>query len=110
MNKGVIFKLLFSAISEARILKSLSHTNIVKGFGFRIEEKQFLLLMELMKESVRQRIMRTPAMRLEEKEALRILQQALEGLVFLHTFKPKPIVHRDIKCLYCFDFSIFLMI
>uniref|UniRef100_A0A914XDH3 Protein kinase domain-containing protein n=1 Tax=Plectus sambesii TaxID=2011161 RepID=A0A914XDH3_9BILA len=27
------------------------------------------------------------------------MQQALEGLVHLHTLKPKPIVHRDIKCL-----------
>lgn len=88
------------AISEAKKLKNLAHPNIVKGYGFRAEEKQFLLFMELMCESVAQKIHRSVEKRLGEKEAFQVLQQALEGLVFLHTLKPKPIVHRDIKCEY----------
>jgi serine/threonine protein kinase len=97
------FQILLSAICETRKLKSLSHDNIVKGYGFKIEEKQFLLFTEQMKESVKQKIARTPERRLEEEEMLRILQQTLEGLVYLHTFKPQPIVHKDIKCNYYFS-------
>uniref|UniRef100_A0A914V9N6 Protein kinase domain-containing protein n=1 Tax=Plectus sambesii TaxID=2011161 RepID=A0A914V9N6_9BILA len=91
-------QILLLTASEARKMKMLDHPNIVKGYGFKIDEKQFLLFMELMTESVAQKIHRINEKRLNESEAFQILQQALEGLVFLHTLKPKPIVHRDIKC------------
>jgi serine/threonine protein kinase len=77
---------------------SISHKNIVKAFGYKIEESRFLLFMELMVESVRDKILRSNGKKLDEHEALAILQQVLEGLVHLHTLKPEPIVHRDIKC------------
>lgn len=63
-----------------------------------MEENRFMLFMELMTESVREKIRRNPGQRLVEAEAFRILQQALEGLVYLHYLKPKPIIHRNIKC------------
>uniref|UniRef100_A0A914W334 Protein kinase domain-containing protein n=1 Tax=Plectus sambesii TaxID=2011161 RepID=A0A914W334_9BILA len=89
---------LMMAMNEARKLTTIDHENIVKGLGFEIGREWFMLVMELMKETVRNKIDRAFGQRLLEKEALNILQQALEGLVYLHTLEPKPIVHRDLKC------------
>uniref|UniRef100_A0A914W1N1 Protein kinase domain-containing protein n=1 Tax=Plectus sambesii TaxID=2011161 RepID=A0A914W1N1_9BILA len=89
---------LMMAMTEARKLTTTDHENIVKGLGFEIGREWFMLVMKLMKETVRHKIDRAFGQRLLEKEALEILQQALEGLVYLHSLKPKPIVHRDLKC------------
>jgi serine/threonine protein kinase len=35
---------------------------------------------------------------LPEQRALRYFIQAAQGLSFLHSWKPNPIVHRDVKC------------
>uniref|UniRef100_A0A914V4T7 Protein kinase domain-containing protein n=1 Tax=Plectus sambesii TaxID=2011161 RepID=A0A914V4T7_9BILA len=86
-------KRLMFAMIEARKLSTIDHKNIVKGLGYKIEANWFVLCMELMKETVAHMIDR--AGKLEESEALKILQPALEGLVYLHRL---PIVHRDLKC------------
>lgn len=36
--------------------------------------------------------------KLSESKVMRYLKQTAEGLAYLHSRKPKPIIHRNIKC------------
>ncbi len=83
---------------EAKKLMNVKHMHIVSAYRYVREEYRFLLFMEVMERSVRDKILGLPERRLAESETFDILQQALEGLVHLHTLKPNPIIHRDIKC------------
>uniref|UniRef100_A0A914XET4 Protein kinase domain-containing protein n=1 Tax=Plectus sambesii TaxID=2011161 RepID=A0A914XET4_9BILA len=91
-------EMIYWALSEARKLKSLSSDRIVEGLGFQVEANRVVLFMELMKGSVRKIFLDGGKKQMEEDHALRILEQATEGLFYLHSLRPNPIVHRDIKC------------
>ncbi len=76
----------------------MDHPNVIKGHGFVLEKRQAMIFMELMKESIKQNILRSEEKKIDENKAFAFLQQALEGLVYLHHLSPKPIIHRNLKC------------
>jgi serine/threonine protein kinase len=78
---------------EADALKRLSHPNIVRylASGFDAEDQPFLVLEWLDGEDLRRRQRRDP---LALQQALRVVDQVLEGLAACHA---QGIVHRDLK-------------
>ena len=94
--KVQIFQTLRRAVREVSLLKQLNHHRIINFVGCYWDAKQLLLLTELMERgSIKDLLHSTP---LSEHCALRYVIQVLEGLSFLHSRKPQPIIHRDIKC------------
>ncbi len=73
------------------------HPNVVRLYSSRTCSPSggIEMWMELMKESVLNRIRREGA--LHELDARSIIRDALRGLCALHALKPRPVIHRDIK-------------
>lgn len=78
------------------MLHQLNHERIITFFGFYMDHRQVILFMEYMTGSVKDKINEKP---LSELEAMRYFKQTAEGLVYLHSRRPKAIIHRDIKCI-----------
>ena len=77
---------------EAKLLASLSHSNVAAIHGFDEEAGRRFLVMELVEgESLDQRLRLGP---LETTAALEVARQVAEGLEAAHA---KGIVHRDLK-------------
>jgi serine/threonine protein kinase len=94
------FQHLNYALNEIKKLNRLDHERIVKFFGFYLDQTQIIIFMEAINSSVKDEIKDKC---LTEFEAMDYFTQAAEGLAYLHSRKPKAIVHRDIKCcsLFC---------
>uniref|UniRef100_A0A914WU18 Protein kinase domain-containing protein n=1 Tax=Plectus sambesii TaxID=2011161 RepID=A0A914WU18_9BILA len=91
-----IKKHLTHALREMKLLHQLNHERIIGFFGFYLDQSQIIIFMEVMQGSVKDEIIKKGY--LSEIEAMNYITQAAEGLVYLHSRKPKAIVHRDIKC------------
>jgi calcium-dependent protein kinase len=78
---------------EMRIMKDLSHPNIIKGFEAFEDEQKLYLVMELC--SGKELFDRIKAKkRYSEKDAADVLNQLLQGIEYLHHHK---IAHCDLK-------------
>ena len=80
---------------ECALLSHLSHPNVVHFIGVsEAEAKQVLLVTEWLPADLRHVMDQCPDMPLSVK--LSLLQDVSYGLLYLHSMKPDPIVHRDL--------------
>lgn len=84
---------------EARILASMRHANIVAlhGVCYDHEDHPAYLIMELATHGTLQSFLESRPDPLSPEMLLWLCVDVLEGLVYLHTKQPKPIIHRDLK-------------
>ncbi|XP_071146041.1 serine/threonine-protein kinase DDB_G0283821-like isoform X2 [Mytilus edulis] len=80
---------------EFNLLNELSHINIIQVFDLFKTDTHWHLVMEFMDMGSIKGIINGKV--LKELDVKYITGQVLNGLVFLHSHIPKPIVHRDIK-------------
>uniref|UniRef100_A0A914X455 Protein kinase domain-containing protein n=1 Tax=Plectus sambesii TaxID=2011161 RepID=A0A914X455_9BILA len=73
------------------------HPKILDFKAFYLEKDHFIIFTELMNGSVK-KIMDDSKSTLPPEQALHYMIQATEGLYFLHSQRPAPVLHRDIKC------------
>lgn len=83
---------------EAQILANLQHSNLPRVTDTFIEPDgcQFLV-MDFIEGADLDHQIKTTNRPLPEAEAVRILCQVSEAVAYLHTRRPQPIIHRDIK-------------
>ncbi len=80
---------------EIRLLKTLSHENIVKLYETIDTPKQLYLIQELVRGKSLSTYLRTrQGRKLEEAEGVRIFRQVLAGIVYCHQ---NNVTHRDLK-------------
>ncbi|KAM4067100.1 kinase [Hirsutella rhossiliensis] len=79
--------------TEAKILRRISHANIVRLIFLRKRPIPLLVLECIPLQSMDEQVMKKP---FSAEETMSILQQGLSALRHLHE-REKPIVHRDIK-------------
>lgn len=85
-------------VEEAKILAGLSHTNlphVIQHFT-ELTGKQYLVMNYIAGDNLDQRVQKRGG-KLPETEALNWFKQILSGVRYLHTHKPQPVIHRDIK-------------
>lgn len=88
--------------NEFHIMQELRkdcHPNIVRYLGQNVTENCITLFMEFYMESLCQRIekKRESGQTFISKEILNYATQIAQGVEHLHTKKPHPIIHRDLK-------------
>ncbi len=80
---------------EIRVMKKLTHANIVQLYETIDTTKQLFLVMELVKgRSLYSYIRSRQSRKLEEPECMRIFRQVVAGIEYCHK---NNVVHRDIK-------------
>lgn len=78
---------------EARLLKELSHSNVVKLVDYFVEDhRAYLVLEHIDGKSLRQIVQQEG--RLDEEQVRNLARQMCEILAYLHAQSP-PVVHRD---------------
>lgn len=91
-----MFQHLTGALIKIKKLHQLNHERIIRYFGFHLDQDQIIIFMEHLTGSVRDEI--NEMEHLTEIRALHYFTQAVEGLEYLHSRRPKAIVHGEIKC------------
>jgi MAP/microtubule affinity-regulating kinase len=80
---------------EIKVLKRLTHPNIIQLLHEESKEKNHYLMLEYVQgHSLQALISKQPLKRLEEKEAVGIFTQFMRGLEYCHSL---GVAHRDIK-------------
>jgi serine/threonine protein kinase len=85
---------------EAKILKKLNHKNIIQFHDSFIFRDEFCIVTEFcdggdLEDFMNQR--KEVGQAIPYSLVVKWSKQLLEALDYMHSFKPKPIVHRDIK-------------
>ncbi len=84
---------------EASVLASLRHPNCVFMFGAAFEaDRPPILVTELMQCSVFE-LLHNPVVTLTPRRRVEMALDAASGLSYLHSHRPKAILHRDVKSL-----------
>ncbi|XP_013418258.1 interleukin-1 receptor-associated kinase 4-like [Lingula anatina] len=85
--------------TELQVLSKYRHKNLLPLLGYSSDGPQFCIVFEYMPNgSVEDRLAckeNTPPLSVEQR--LEIVKGTARGIVFLHTFDEKPLIHRDIK-------------
>jgi len=87
---------------EAKILKKLNHKHIIQFHDSFVDRDDFCIVTEFcdggdLDELIKKRRDLDPVAPLPVNLITKWTRQLLEALEYMHSFKPKPIVHRDIK-------------
>ncbi|KAI8821866.1 kinase-like domain-containing protein [Fimicolochytrium jonesii] len=82
-------------MQEVELLKSLTHTNIVKYLGFLLDENYLNIILEYMECGSLQSVMKKYNLLIPEKLAAVYSEDILRGLTYLHA---QGVVHCDLKC------------
>ncbi len=81
---------------EANILRQLKHTNLPQVTAqFVVGDRQYMVMDFIEGQNLQEKI-KSQSRPLPEIEALEIIIQICEALIYLHRQKP-PVIHRDIK-------------
>jgi len=86
-----------TALKEARALNEAKHANVIRLEGICIDDPQRMgVLMEYAEQgTLRQVLDLTPAMPAKQRQQM--MRGIMRGLAKLHSHKPKPILHGDLK-------------
>ena len=82
---------------EGRMLKSLSHPNLVQCFGFVEKDGDFYIVMEKMDLNLRTWLQQIKGKSFGPGVPVDISRQIADGLNYLHTHKSSPVIHRDLS-------------
>ena len=77
---------------EMTIAAELRHPNLVLFIGATIINKEPVILMELLPTNLNEELKK-----LTKEDIISISQDVTRGLIYLHQWNPKPILHRDIS-------------
>lgn len=83
---------------EAQLLAKLEHVCLPRVTDNFIEAdgRQFLVMDFVEGDDLHERVIKT-GHPLDEREAVSIMVQVCKAVAYLHTRKPQPVIHRDIK-------------
>jgi len=85
---------------EIRVVSAMNSPRIIKFISAWINKEKHEVV--FITERVSGGSLRSYIRRLNDPLKLKVIRnwcrQILEGLVYLHTFQPQPIIHRDLKC------------
>ena len=81
-------------VNEAKLMSALQHPNIVTLFDYVEDENGMSLIMELVDGKPLDEYIQDVTGPIQEKEAIQIMEQALEGFSYAHK---QGLIHRDIK-------------
>ena len=98
-GEGTDESLIRSFHRECQLLEKANHPNIVKFYGAYHDEEtgEPILVMERMKENLREYLMRDKGkLSRDRQKAIEICLSIIRGLRYLHSL-PKPIVHGDLN-------------
>ncbi len=94
INEGVTAR---KYVAECQLMSDLRHPHIVQFLGLCFLEDSSLpvLVMEKLMTSLDELLENTPNIPLGLKKS--ILADVVRGLIYLHSHKPSPIIHRDLS-------------
>ncbi|KAI8439551.1 hypothetical protein MSG28_013295 [Choristoneura fumiferana] len=83
---------------EVRQLSRVSHPNIVRLYGACTQGTHVCLVMEYAEGGSLYNVLHNrPKPKYTAAHAMSWAQQCAEGVAYLHSMKPKPLIHRDLK-------------
>ena len=82
-----------SPLTEYKMLRSLSHQNIIRQFDFRYDNEFFYIPMELCDKNLEEYCRNS---NYDERKRVNVLEQIGKGIEYLHNLK-NPIVHGDLN-------------
>jgi len=83
-------------LTEANILKKLNHSALPRIFDIVEDEKHIYVIVDYIEGKTLQSILEEKG-RIEEEVVLDWVKQLCDVLSYLHSFKPNPIIYRDMK-------------
>ncbi|KAK7400912.1 hypothetical protein VNO78_12221 [Psophocarpus tetragonolobus] len=85
--------------NEAKIMAKLQHTNLVRLFGFCIDNDERILVYEYMHNKSLDLYLFDASRKneLDWKKRLKIIEGTAQGLVYLHRYSRLKVIHRDLK-------------
>ena len=79
------------------VLTRVKHVNLVGLYGYSTDGGRNCLVLELMSCALDKRLVATDKPALGWQQLVQIAVEVCLGLDYLHSLKPKPLIHRDIK-------------
>jgi Serine/threonine protein kinase len=83
-------------MNEAKLLRMLSHPNIVNVSDVFVSEGEYCIVMEFVEGRTLEEIIRKEVGPIRRSRAIYLFKQMLNGIAYIH-FRPTPIIHRDLK-------------
>ncbi|KAJ6224072.1 hypothetical protein RDWZM_002617 [Blomia tropicalis] len=87
-------------IIEAQQLAKIKHDNIITVFGYTIKEDCNVIVMEYAEGGCLENVLSDPdyqSVKYTLSHAISWCLQCARGVLYLHSMKPKPLLHRDLK-------------
>jgi len=83
-------------LNEAKLLRTLSHPNIVGVSDIFDYEGNYYIVMEFVEGRTLSEIIKKEVGPIRRSRAVNLFKQMLEGMAYIHSHNP-PIIHRDLK-------------
>lgn len=84
-----------TAMQEIKILSSVRHPHIIRYFEHYIERGMMCIVLEYADEGTFERMIKTLSKR--EFNVWRVMEHLSSALEYLHSLRPKQVLHRDLK-------------